>query len=113
MKRSFRLLASAGIAAAAVAVPMAFAAPAQAANATTWDAVAQCESSGNWAANTGNGFFGGLQFTQSTWQSFGGGQFAPSAHQASRGQQIQVAEKVLSAQGWNAWPVCSKKAGAA
>jgi hypothetical protein len=100
MKRSFRLLASAGIAAAAVAVPMTFAAPAQAASATTWDAVAQCESSGNWAANTGNGFFGG-------------GQFAPSAHQASRGQQIQVAEKVLSAQGWNAWPVCSKKAGAA
>lgn len=112
MTRSFRLLARAGLAAVAVAVPMAFAAPAQAASAAQWDAVAQCESSGNWAANTGNGYYGGLQFTTSTWQSHGGAQFAPNAHQASRDQQIQVAEKVLADQGWGAWPVCSQQAGA-
>ena len=94
--------------AALIAVPAA-----NAATDSTWDRVAQCESGGNWDVNTGNGFQGGLQFTSSTWRGFGGAQFAPAAHQASRVQQITVAERVLAKQGWGAWPVCSRKAGAA
>ncbi|WP_281290436.1 transglycosylase family protein [Embleya hyalina] len=84
---------------------------ANAATSSTWDAVAQCESTGNWSINTGNGFSGGLQFTPSTWNAFGGGQYAASAEQASKAQQIAVAERVLASQGPGAWPVCSVKAG--
>ena len=76
-----------------------------------WDSIAQCESTGNWAINTGNGFFGGLQFTPSTWLSFGGGEYAPSAHLATREQQIAIAQKVQAAQGWGAWPACTAKLG--
>jgi Transglycosylase-like domain len=76
-----------------------------------WDRLAQCESSGNWAINSGNGFYGGLQFLQATWDGFGGGAFAPRADLASRVQQIIVAERVLAKQGWNAWPECSRKLG--
>ena len=83
-----------------VVAPAAHAAP-----SVNWDAIAQCESSGNWAANTGNGFFGGLQFTQSTWKAFGG---SGTPQHASREQQIAVAEKVLDGQGIGAWPVCGK-----
>jgi len=75
-----------------------------------WDQIAQCESGGNWAINTGNGYSGGLQFSPSTWAAYGG-QYAPDAAQASRDQQIAAAEKVLAAQGWGAWPSCSSKAG--
>ncbi len=71
-----------------------------------WDAVAQCEASGNWATNTGNGFSGGLQFTQSTWEGYGGLQYAPTAAQATREQQIVVADRVLASQGPGAWPHC-------
>jgi nucleoid-associated protein YgaU len=85
---------------------------AHAASDTVWDRVAKCESGGNWSINTGNGFKGGLQFTSSTWRGFGGTQFANSAEKATREQQIVVAEKVLSKQGWGAWPVCSRKAKA-
>jgi resuscitation-promoting factor RpfA len=85
---------------------------AQAAPGSTWDRVAQCESGGRWNTNTGNGYHGGLQFSPSTWKSFGGGEFASKAHQASRAEQIVVAERVLAAQGWNAWPSCSRKAKA-
>jgi LysM repeat protein len=74
-----------------------------------WDAVAQCESGGNWAINTGNGFYGGLQFTLSTWLGYGGGQYAPRADLASRAAQIAVAERVLAGQGINAWPVCGHR----
>ncbi|WP_424640254.1 transglycosylase family protein [Embleya sp. AB8] len=84
---------------------------ANAATSSTWDAVAQCESTGNWSINTGNGFTGGLQFTPSTWNAFGGSQYASSAAQATKDQQIAVAERVLAAQGPGAWPVCSVKAG--
>jgi hypothetical protein len=73
------------------------------ASAHNWDAVAQCESSGNWSTNTGNGFSGGLQFTQSTWEA-NGGSGSPSS--ASREEQIRVAENVLATQGPGAWPVC-------
>lgn len=76
-----------------------------------WDCVADCESSGRWAVNTGNGFYGGLQFRQPTWEEHGGLLFAPRADLATREQQIRVAEGVLGTQGWEAWPVCSKRYG--
>ena len=84
---------------------------AQAASGETWDAVAQCESGGNWSINTGNGYYGGLQFAQSTWEGFGGTQYAQRADLASREQQIAIAENVLAGQGPGAWPVCSVEAG--
>src|SRR3954454_15065867 len=75
---------------------------------TDWDELAQCESGGDWNTNTGNGFGGGLQFTDSTWRSFGG---SGQPEDASREQQIQVAERVKAAQGMKAWPTCSDKTG--
>lgn len=81
------------------------------ADGSVWDSLAQCESTGNWAINTGNGFSGGLQFTPSTWAGFGGTAYAPEAWQATREQQIAVAEKVQAAQGWGAWPACTSKLG--
>jgi LysM repeat protein len=89
----------------APAAPSAAPAPA-AAGGVNWSAIAACESGGNWSANTGNGFYGGLQFTQSTWQAYGGGQYASSANQATASQQIAVAQQVLAGQGIGAWPVC-------
>ena len=86
-------------------------ATASSAHASTWDGVAHCESTGNWSANTGNGFYGGLQFTQSTWAGFGGLNYAPRADLAGRAQQIAVAQRVLAGQGPGAWPVCSIRAG--
>ncbi len=88
-----------------------FAPTASAAPDSDWDRLAQCESGGNWHINTGNGYYGGLQFAASTWTGFGGGEFAPTADKASRIEQIYVAEKVLAAQGWGAWPACSAKLG--
>jgi hypothetical protein len=84
------------------------AAPANAASTSTWDAIAQCESSGNWHINTGNGYYGGVQFSASTWAAYGG---SGSAADASKEQQIAVAERVLASQGWGAWPACSAKLG--
>lgn len=75
-----------------------------------WDAIARCESGGNWHINTGNGFTGGLQHTDSTWAAYGGRQYAPRAYMASREQQIAVAEKVKQGQGLGAWPVCGRHA---
>ena len=75
-----------------------------------WDAIAKCESGGNWAINTGNGYYGGLQFSPATWKSNGG---TGMPHQASREEQIRVAENVLQSQGIGAWPTCGAKAGAA
>ena len=79
----------------------------------TWDRLAQCESGGNWAINTGNGFSGGLQFTDQTWAGFGGQEYAPQAYMATREQQIAVAEKVQASQGWGAWPACTASLGIA
>ncbi|MCH5643203.1 transglycosylase family protein [Gordonia sp. ABSL49_1] len=79
---------------------------ASAATDAEWNQVAQCESGGNWAINTGNGYHGGLQFSPSTWAGHGGTQFAPTADQATREQQIVVAERVLAGQGKGAWPSC-------
>ena len=89
-------------------VPVATApAPAPASSGgVNWNAIAQCESGGNWSTNTGNGFYGGLQFTQGTWLANGGGQYASSASQATAAQQIAVANNVLASQGIGAWPVC-------
>jgi hypothetical protein len=92
---------------------VALAGQAFAATDSEWDRVAGCESGGNWAINTGNGYHGGLQFNQGTWASHGGGEFAPSANQATREQQIAVAERVLATQGRGAWPVCGHGLSAA
>jgi hypothetical protein len=76
-----------------------------------WDRLASCESGGRWHIATGNGYYGGLQFSASTWRGFGGTRYASSAHRASRMQQIRIAERVRARQGWGAWPVCSRKVG--
>ncbi|MFI5937662.1 transglycosylase family protein [Actinoplanes sp. NPDC051494] len=84
---------------------------AQAKSGVNWDAIAQCESGGNWSINTGNGYYGGLQFSKSTWKAYGGTKYASTANKASKSQQIRIAEKVRSGQGIGAWPVCGRKAG--
>ncbi|GAA4388293.1 transglycosylase family protein [Brevibacterium sp. NPDC049920] len=76
-----------------------------------WDRLAQCESGGNWKINTGNGYYGGLQFSASTWKAFGGHKYAKNAHLATREQQIEIAQKVQKVQGWGAWPACTRKLG--
>ena len=73
-----------------------------------WDKIAQCESSGNWHINTGNGYYGGLQFLPSTWRAYGG---SGMPHRASREEQIRVAKRTQAAQGWGAWPACTRKLG--
>ncbi|WP_320779090.1 transglycosylase family protein [Streptomyces sp. CRN 30] len=85
---------------------------ASAADGGVWDRIAQCESSGDWNINTGNGYYGGLQFSASTWSGFGGTAYAPTADRATKAQQIAVATKVQRVQGWGAWPNCSVRAGA-
>jgi hypothetical protein len=89
--------------------PLALAGTAEAApSSSTWDKIAKCESGGNWAINTGNGYYGGLQFSPSTWRAYGG---PGMPHKASKAQQIAIAQKVLAKQGWKAWPACTKKLG--
>ena len=101
-----------GLTAAGVAGTAALMGPASPAQASVnWDAIAQCESGGNWSINTGNGYYGGLQFSRSTWKAHGGGKYAGTANQASKSEQIRIAEKVVRGQGLGAWPVCGKKAG--
>src|SRR6201991_1968820 len=92
---------------------IALAGNAAAAPDSEWDRVAACESGGNWGINTGNGYHGGLQFSRGTWAAHGGGEFASSANQATRDQQIAVAERVLATQGRGAWPVCGRGLSAA
>lgn len=101
--KTVRLATLAGVAGAAVAVPLMGATNASAASVETWDAVAQCESGGNWSINTGNGYYGGLQFSQSSWAAAGGTQYASRADLASKDQQIATAEKLLDMQGPGAW----------
>lgn len=93
-------------AAATILAPTASAAP-----DSDWDRLAQCEAGGNWAINTGNGYYGGLQFNAGTWNAYGGQQYAATANQATREQQIAIAERVLANQGWGAWPACSARLG--
>ncbi|MGW3290712.1 transglycosylase family protein [Streptomyces sp. NPDC001002] len=104
--KATRVATLAGVTGVAIAAPLMAAGNASAATASEWDTVAQCESGGNWSINTGNGYFGGLQFSASTWAAYGGTQYAAQANQASKAQQITVAEKVLASQGKGAWPVC-------
>ncbi|MEW2402896.1 transglycosylase family protein [Streptomyces sp. NPDC046862] len=96
---------------AGMAIPLIGTGVADAADVSTWNKVAACESTNNWSINTGNGYYGGLQFTQSTWEAYGGTAYAARADLATRDQQIAVAEKVLKGQGPGAWPVCSVRAG--
>lgn len=103
-----RTLAGAVLAAAPTAGT---ALPAGAASDATWDRLALCEASGRWDINTGNGYYGGLQFYQPTWVGFGGLAYGPRADLATREQQVSVAERVLDRQGWGAWPACSRKLG--
>ncbi|MEU4465801.1 transglycosylase family protein [Streptomyces sp. NPDC024017] len=106
--KASRVIAIAGVTGAAVAAPLMAAGNASAATASEWDTVAQCESGGNWSINTGNGYYGGLQFSASTWSGYGGTKYASTADQATKEQQIEIAEKVLASQGKGAWPVCGK-----
>jgi LysM repeat protein len=85
---------------------------AAAADSAVWDRIAKCESGGNWHINTGNGYYGGLQFSAGTWRAYGGSAYASTADKASKAAQIAVATKVQNAQGWGAWPTCSARAGA-
>ncbi|MEU7732618.1 transglycosylase family protein [Streptomyces griseus] len=101
--KAARIATLAGVTGAAVAVPLMGATSASAASVETWDAVAQCESGGNWSINTGNGYYGGLQFSQSSWAAAGGTQYASRADLASKDQQIATAEKLLDMQGPGAW----------
>lgn len=104
-----RLLQATIAAVVALGAPVALAGAAEAAQPTSkWDKLAQCESNGRWNIATGNGYYGGLQFSPRTWKAHGG---AGMPHKASKGQQIAVAEKILKTQGWKAWPACSKKLG--
>ncbi len=104
--KAAQVVAFAGVTGAAIAAPLLTAGSASAATTSEWDTVAQCESGGNWSINTGNGYYGGLQFSASTWAAYGGTQYAATADQASKTQQIEIAEKVLAGQGKGAWPVC-------
>ncbi|MGW2813218.1 transglycosylase family protein [Streptomyces sp. NPDC001415] len=96
---------------AGIALPLIGAGTADAASVDVWNKVAACESTNNWHINTGNGYYGGLQFSQSTWEAYGGRRYAARADLAGRDQQIAIAEKVLKGQGPGAWPVCSGEAG--
>ncbi len=87
------------------------AAPTIAATDRTWNRLANCESGGNWHINTGNGYYGGLQFSRSTWRAYSGGHFARRADNARRIEQVAVAQRVLRRQGWGAWPSCSSRLG--
>ncbi|MFC4069968.1 transglycosylase family protein [Actinoplanes subglobosus] len=103
------VLATAGITGAGVLLGPAT--PAQAARQVNWDVVAKCESGGRWHINTGNGYYGGLQFSRSTWKANGGGRYAPTADRATKAQQIAIANKLHAKRGLSPWPVCGKKAG--
>ncbi|MEU5533192.1 transglycosylase family protein [Streptomyces sp. NPDC020362] len=105
------LLVAAGVTGSAIAIPLLGAASANAADGTTWDKVAQCESGGSWSADTGNGYYGGLQISQDDWNKYGGSEYAYSADQASRSQQIAVAEKILADQGTTPWATCALLSG--
>ena len=109
--RVWRRLGVSSAVAALTAAPLLTVVPADAATGRTWDRLAQCESSGNWHINTGNGYYGGLQFSQATWAGFGGRRYAPRADLATRYEQMITAERVLDVQGWGAWPACSARLG--
>ncbi len=92
-------------------IPLVGVSSADAATTSTWDRLARCESGGNWAINTGNGYYGGVQFDRGTWLSNGGGSYASRPDLAAKSEQIVVAERVLDARGWSPWPACSRRLG--
>ncbi|MFC4494226.1 transglycosylase family protein [Streptomyces ovatisporus] len=104
-------MVTAGVTGAGIALPLLGATGANAADTSTWDKVAECESGGLWSADEDNGFYGGLQLDQETWEEFGGTDYAERPDLASRGQQIEVAEKILEGRGTEAWPDCAESAG--
>ena len=106
-----RILGGVAGLAAASAIGVVGLATAAGAQETVWDRVAACESSGNWSINTGNGYYGGLQFSYQTWKAFGGQTYAVTADKAPKSTQILIAQRVLKVQGPGAWPVCSVRAG--
>jgi hypothetical protein len=99
------------VAAAAFLVPVTVTDTADAAALRTWNRLAQCESGKRWHINTGNGYYGGLQISPSTWSGYGGRRFARNAHRATKAEQIKVGERIRRGQGWGAWPHCSRKLG--
>ncbi|WP_330330813.1 transglycosylase family protein [Streptomyces sp. NBC_00536] len=105
------LVVTAGVAGSALALPLFAATGANAAETTTWDKVAECESGGTWSADFGSGSYGGLQFTQEQWKNAGGLEFAARPDLASRSQQIAIGERVLASQGPQAWPLCGESSG--
>ncbi|MEV6123473.1 transglycosylase family protein [Streptomyces sp. NPDC052077] len=105
------LVVAAGVTGSAIALPLLGATGAHAADGANWDRVAECETGGAWSQNGGNGYYGGLQLSQEDWEGYGGTQYAPSPDQASRAQQIRVAEKLLADRGVAAWPTCGPQAG--
>lgn len=107
------LLVAAGVTGSAIAIPLLAATGASAAEGSTWDQVAQCETGGSWSADTGNGYFGGLHLSQDDWERYGGLDFASKADLASRSQQIAVAEKILDDRGVEAWSTCGLLSGLA
>ena len=107
-----RALISAAAVAVATFVPVVVGpAPADAATLRTWNRLANCESSGRWHINTGNGYYGGLQISRSTWRAYHGKRFARLPNRATKGEQIRVAERIRRHQGWGAWPVCTRRIG--
>ena len=107
-----RTFVSAAALTASTLVPvMALDAPAGAATTRTWNRLAHCESGGRWHINTGNGYYGGLQISKSTWRGYGGRKFARVPSRATKGEQIKVAERIKRHQGWGAWPSCSRRIG--
>ncbi|WP_308435085.1 LysM peptidoglycan-binding domain-containing protein [Streptomyces mirabilis] len=105
------LIVAAGVTGSAIAIPLLGATSASAADGTTWDRVAECESAGQWSADSGNGYYGGLQISQADWEKYGGLTYASSADEASRSQQIAIAEKLLDDQGLTPWPTCGPLSG--
>ncbi|MFI8948369.1 transglycosylase family protein [Streptomyces sp. NPDC053750] len=105
------LVVAAGVTGSAIAIPLLGATGAHAADGANWDRVAECETGGSWSQNSGNGYYGGLQLSQEVWEQYGGLEYAPSADQASRSQQIRVAENLHADQGIAAWPTCGLLAG--
>ncbi|SOE73994.1 LysM domain-containing protein [Streptomyces sp. OV198] len=105
------LIVAAGVTGSAIAIPLLGATSASAADGTTWDRVAECESAGQWSADSGNGYYGGLQISQADWEKYGGLAYASSADEASRSQQIAIAEKLLDDRGLSAWPTCGPLSG--
>jgi hypothetical protein len=107
MMRTRTLISTVALAAATITSVVAMSAPAGAAPERTWNRIAECESGGDWHIDTGNGYYGGLQISKGTWDGYGGQRFAEFPDNASKDQQIKVAERIQNGQGWGAWPNCA------